>query len=815
LKNSISLPARAIACFSAATYLLFWASAALGRPPEDKLYKSLSQLSVTEPREPSQGAIRTAPKQTDIRTVFQGPDGREGIITIWSPRVHPFKAPPSYVRTRPCLFGEYFETTIGLADITKTHLLRQSGRDQKYPHAFEWSDTRLASTPTIDPPKAPQEKEFIGKVFEFEKTGRCNYHPIDKKETENAKIYFYKHLEIAKRANATDIIFPKTLFNLISQSHLTDPSYDYELPLRDLNDIRLEFNGSTFLLPPNRGGFIFTRSHRVALSQVTLEWAKPKTEDGKSYSGPIVHGIFSPNDNNSDLWFESISMKRVPGWGFYFDSTAGILISDSSISSVDNETFPAAREGAIHVNGSQNIIIRDNTFDQLGGDGINLHGQFASITTPPFQPPKKNLESGFSNCVGLGSYWRPYTPGETLGFFNSKMEFQGEIKIRSVSHFSFADPKLPKYCKGYSFCSEACFGLHPEFQPKESGYVASVSQESALFIIHGNTISNIQGRGLSVQGSNGIISENQIIETSGPGLQLGAELANRLQGPGAFNLLIKNNLLKRNSTDANLLQDQSSLYGAIALGVTRLEPDGRITLLNASLVQNIRFEGNRSLVEDSGSVALQIASSRNIEISSLLIGAAGLVRSLSSGTILGSPAEGSILVSRSHYIDLSGLTTPPLAEPRLSRNRTIVIDGQSISHLRLPLLTQAIRGKTANTLWNLTFRSFFKEDLGKKHEPISLTLEGPALSTFYQFPPVAAYTVTTPKVGDKEVPILGKQLPLETLSSRWVSTTEHFLHSPNRIQIRPLIKKKFSDLFLSIDSVNMSPKKSNPLPFES
>lgn len=221
MKNSISLPARAIACFSTATYLLFWASTALGRPPEDKLYKSLSQLSVTEPREPSQGAIRSAPKQTDIRTVFQGPDGREGIITIWSPRVHPFKAPPSYVRTRPCLFGEYFETTIGLADITKTHLLRQSGRDQKYPHAFEWSDTRLASTPIDSPPKAPQEKEFIGKVFEFEKTGRCNYHPIDKKETENAKIYFYKHLEIAKRANATDIIFPKTLFNLISQSHLT------------------------------------------------------------------------------------------------------------------------------------------------------------------------------------------------------------------------------------------------------------------------------------------------------------------------------------------------------------------------------------------------------------------------------------------------------------------------------------------------------------------------------------------------------------------------------------------------------------------
>ncbi|MFM8313184.1 MAG: right-handed parallel beta-helix repeat-containing protein [Deltaproteobacteria bacterium] len=788
---------------------------AMSISPEAKLYQSLSQLSVSAEKEPSMGAIRSDKNQTDIRSVFQGPDGKETVVNIWSPRVHPFKEPPSYAKIRPCLFGEYFETTIGVRDITKSHILRQSGREQKYPNAFEWNDKELSLNPLTPPTSPPQEVEFLGKVFEFEKTGACNYHPREKLESEDARIYFFKHLEIARKANATDIIFPKTTFSFINSRAVQHLSFDYELPINSLSDMRLEFNGSTFLFPPNHGGVIFHKSQRVVFSGAILEWAKPGTDKNPEYSGPIVHGIYSPRDNNSDLWFENMTLRRVPGWGFYFDSTRGVLISDSKISSVSGDNIPATREGAIHGNNVQNIIIRNNVFSNLGKNAIDLHGQYALVTTPVFSPKNASLESGFSNCVGMGSYWRPYSAGETLAFFNSKMDFQGEIKLRTVETFSSADPSMPEYCKGFSHCSRVCFGAHPEFKPEQFGFTTSVSQNSALFIIHGNTLSQIQGRGIQIQGSNGVISENIISQSEGPGIELGANLAEQMQGPGAFNILLKNNELQRVAIGQNFLSPSEPLFGGIALGALRKELDGRKTFLKTPLVQNIRIEGTRSSVEDAGSVALQIASSHNIDVRSLSVGAAGIMRNLSSGSLAGGPAEGSVLLTYCSKVDLAGLTTPPLLDNSDSRNRTIVIDGQHVAHLRVPLITKSVFKKTAHTRWNLTFRSYFKENLTLKQEAIEFVLESPALSTYLKNPPVAAFTILTPKVGDKEIPQLGRVVPLNTTSTRWTLSMDHSLQSPNRIQLRPTLKKSPYDLFLSFDSILMTPKKTAPMPFES
>ena len=67
----------------------------LATSPEEKLFDSISQLTVTGDREPSTGAIRTVKSETDIRKLIEAPDQREVIISIWSPRVHPFKEPPT------------------------------------------------------------------------------------------------------------------------------------------------------------------------------------------------------------------------------------------------------------------------------------------------------------------------------------------------------------------------------------------------------------------------------------------------------------------------------------------------------------------------------------------------------------------------------------------------------------------------------------------------------------------------------------------------------------------------------------------------
>ena len=713
-----------------------------------------------------------------------------------------------------CRYGEILESAIGIVDTTKTHILRKTGRDQKLPHAFEWSNTKFRLVEISPPQSIPFKFDYIGKVFEFLKTGSCQYQPAPLTANENPLVYFQKHLEIAKKVNATDILFPKTTFDLIS-GNKTAIGIEYALSVSDHKDLAIDFNGSSFLIPSDRGGFVFENTQRLSIKNLFIEWAKPGKENTPYYSGPTLHGFYSPRKDNSDLWFENITLKRVPGWGFYFDSIRGAFIANSNISAFSGESLPATREGAVKAINSQDIIVRNNTFKNLGGDGISLHGQFAVVATSPYLSNPTPTKSPRLSCVGMGSSWSPFAEEEPLGFFNEKMDFQGETSIKKITHFSFSDPKLPPYCKGFAHCSEICFTPQLDLTPVKAGFAASLKNNSSLFLITDNKLSEIAGRAITIQGSNGEISENIVNNSGGPGIQLSADLAHQLQGPGAFNILLKNNQLRHVVSATHYLQAEEPYFGGISIGATQKESDGRTVLIKAPLIQHILIEGPNSLVEDSGSVALLISSAKSIEVRDLTIGSAGLSRNLSSGSLSGSTAEGSILLTHCQQIDLAGLTTPPLIEKRYARSRTIVIDSQNVLQLRIPLSIRGKNGKSANTLWYTTFRSWFKDDVSKTPSEVNLILESPGLSTFHNKPPLEAFSIITPKVGDKESTQLGKPLPLNSTANRWISTGTLSWQSPNRIQLRPTFKNNYPNLFLSIGSANLTPKKQAPLPFES
>ena len=189
-------------------------------PPDQKLFKAMSQVTVNRDREPGSGGVRLDPSQTDIRSAFEGPDGREIIVSVWSPRLHPFNTPPKFKNSRPCLDGQYFESTIGIADFTKTHILRtlkteassqkEKKADVKFLHAFEWSDTTTQMIALTPPTEEPQKSVSMGTVAMDLKSGNCKYTPEPLSKDDNPRLYFLKHLEIAKKANATDLVFPKT-----------------------------------------------------------------------------------------------------------------------------------------------------------------------------------------------------------------------------------------------------------------------------------------------------------------------------------------------------------------------------------------------------------------------------------------------------------------------------------------------------------------------------------------------------------------------------------------------------------------------------
>lgn len=793
---------------------LFYSTRAQATTPIDqKLFNSMTSFSFSGDREPLSGVVRNQKTETDIRTVIQTPAQKEVIVSVWSPRVHPFKEAPTYKTSRTCRFGEILESTIGVVDITKTHILRKTGRDLKVPHAFEWNDTTLKLTEISPPKKFPFKYESKGKVFEFIKTGSCQYFPTEMAPNEDPYRYFYKHIEIARLTHATDIIFPTTLFNFISQRKEL-VGVDYMFPIEDMRDLMIDLKGSTFLMPEQQGGFLFKNSQRISIKNLNLEWPHPD-HDGSRASGPPVHGVYSPRANNSDLWFENLNLKRVPGWGFYFDSIHGASISNSSITQVVGDTVTAAREGAIRAINSHDIVILKNRFENLGSDGISLHGQMAVITSTPYLWKPSESSKAMLACVGMGSTWGPYSESEQIGFFDSKLDFLGEASVKRVHHFSIASKDTPSYCKGFSHCSEICYVPHPEFSARKDGFAVSLNKNSSLFLIRHNKLSVVSGKGLNIQGSNGEISDNIISDTGGPGIQLSADLANRLQGPGTFNILLRNNELRNVVTKKEYLSSTEPFFGGISIGASRTEADGRAVLVFAPLNQFITIDGFKSIVDQTGSVALQIASAKTVEVNQLLVGSAGLSRDLNSGSLSGSSAEGSVLLTRCQQIDLSGLSSPPTLDRKYARTRTIVIDSPHVTQIRIPISTRGRSGFSANTLWYTTFRGWFKDDLMKTPGEINLVLDSPGLSTFHKKPPLQAYSIMTPKVGDKESTTLGSTLPINATSNRWVSTGTLGWQSPNRIQLRPSFKAQYPNLFLSIDKATISPKKQSQLPFES
>ncbi|MSP18395.1 MAG: hypothetical protein EXR74_02370 [Bdellovibrionales bacterium] len=793
--------------------LLFYCASSFPITPAKQLYEDITKTVLGESREPSMGAIRGNKDETDIRTLFQSTDGRELIVKVWSPRVHPFKKAPAYTIERECLPGEYFESTVGIRDLNRSLILQKLEIGGKISHVFQWNSKTKELIPGTAPLEAPQQWTSIGRIVDNKFSGGCVYEPSSLNPNEDSETYLLKQIEIAKNTNVTDIIFPKTVFDFISGQPVNIQG-DYSVTLSQLKDISLDFNNSAFLLRPNTGGLKFTNSQRVAIKNLTLDWAKPKSLAPDQYTGMVVHGIFAVSEGNSDLWFDNINFRRVPGWAFYFDTLRGGLISNCNIGSYPSDHIESARKGGVKAFNTQDLIIRQNSFSHLGDDAISLHGQFAVVNSDVFPLKTTKPQEEPLSCVGLGSSLGPIIQNDNLGFFSETMGYQGALKVRSTEKFSPLDEKIPDYCKGFANCSRVCFVPITKFTPIKGGVATSLTQLPSLFIIHGNNISKIKGRGIVVQGSNGILSENIVSDTEGAGIQLTADLGNQSSGPGAFNILLKNNRLQSVATNAEYLRDIDSGFGGISLVASRKDRDGRSILISAPLIQHIRIEGAQSSIENAGSVALQISSAENIEVKSLLIGNSGLIRNLSSGSLSGSQAEGSVLLTRCQDIDLSGLSSPALMKSDEARNRTLVIDAQYVNKITIPLTTKGLPNETANTIWFTTFRNWFKEDPTKPKRDLIFSINAPSLSLFKSRPPIEVFHVIGGKIGDKEKVNLGAAIPITISSSLWTSKTPMSWQSPDRVQLRPTLKNNYPNLFLFIESIQLQPEKISPFPQE-
>jgi hypothetical protein len=783
----------------------------LGQPTELSFYDLITRVEPATSRLSQGGSERSGNNYSDTRILASGADGKQFTVSVFAGRIHPFKPPPTHTTTRPCLFGEYFETTVGLWDFSKTHLLRKIGREAQFSHAYEWDDSTLKMAEISSPEQIPQKYEFIGKVFEYMKAGNCQYQPRPLAEHEDPRIYLLKQIEIAKTVNATDIVFSKTTFDLTSQSAKSFQGA-YLLPLSKLSDLKIDFSGSTLLLPPDLGGFAIEQSQRVAVVGLNLEW-RTQGEQAHSTETTAHHGFYARSSDNSDLWFESIHMAGVPGWGFYFDGLKGGLIANSKIGPNQEGQF-GAKDGAIHAINSRDLIIKNNSFSHLGGDGISVHGQMALISPAPIALPMTDEEKDSLKCVGLSSHWNGFSEKETLAFFDSKMQLVGRGQIQKAVSLEKTSGNLPTQCKGFSFCTQVCFAATTDMSSLKPVFATSLNSFPSLFMIHGNTLTDVSGRGILVQGSNGTLSENSLLRIGGTGLAMIADLAHELQGPGAYNITLRNNQLNFIATRGES-NPEEALLGGITLAALRPESGSKVSFFRTPLIRHLLIDGKNSQVDNSGSIALQISSASEVEVKQLSIGSSGSSRVISSANFTGTTAEGSVLLTRCDNIDVSGLSSPDMGNYLNARHRTIVVDSQYVSQIRLPLSTRGVPGQFANTQWYITFRSWFKEAGAKSILPVSILFSSPRLSNYSSAPPIEIFSILQAKVGDKTPAVVGESFELKTTSSRWTANADLGWQSPYRVQLRPKIKNNYQDLFISFDKVELTPQKKMPLPFES
>jgi len=213
------------------------------------------------------------------------------------------------------------------------------------------------------------------------------------------------------------------------------------------------------------------------------------------------------------------------------------------------------------------LLVEDCHFEGMTDDGMNTYDR-ERMVTEVISPTKLRVHQTFD-----------MRPGDRLQIMDPKTgTIRGETSVLSVEENVIT---LENPIEGVRTSTAILKGITSVDNHLDADVVFNLSTCGTGYVVRNNYFGNFRGRGLLLRGTNGLIENNVIERTSGPGIVIANE-PQWPEGPLPKDVIIRGNRLKGIAQDA-----QANHCGAIM--VMGLGLNG---LASAPLLQNVRIENN-------------------------------------------------------------------------------------------------------------------------------------------------------------------------------------------------------------------------------
>ncbi len=345
-----------------------------------------------------------------------------------------------------------------------------------------------------------------------------------------------------------------------------------------------------------------------------------------------AHAFVFNGPGTGHLAFEDLTIYACPGMAFsgaWCDR--GFRFTRCKIQRrADPRRLISATADGIWFGGAQgDILIEDCDFSHQGDDSVNLHGAWVTVAS---RPDGKTLE-----LVYKWAACPPFVIGEEL-----KLRRAADLSLIQHAKIIAVDRESPdsKTCK-VTLDTE----LSAELVPGD--FVENTARACENFLIRNNHFHDHRARGLLIQASNGLVENNRISHVMCAAMQLTTDARYWHEGFVCENVIIRSNTME-GCNYANWDRHATGRH----LACLNVVADTASGLSSAPIHRNILIENNT--IKDTPGLAIFVTSSDGVTIRNNNIINSNTEPFNGTGSGIGLPARGSIMVALASNVVISG-----------------------------------------------------------------------------------------------------------------------------------------------------------------
>lgn len=357
----------------------------------------------------------------------------------------------------------------------------------------------------------------------------------------------------------------------------------------DPKTTRWPAGGQRLLFPPGAADApVFEGDQRYSSAAFAkLDVGKTFSVHHHWYGGAAVKVQDAPGpDEAEDIVIDRVTVRNAPGMAFVgYGIKRGFAVVGSQVLPAPGAQAPLTAEyDAVHIQQvGGDVLIAGNRIAQQGDDGVNVN----SVVQPVVSVGADRRE------LVMGRYSKFISKGDRLAFFDDANTWLGTARVitqpQAVGGLNYRvtiDADIPRL--------------------DEKTLARDLDVITNRYVVVDNEIGPCPCNGVLAQAPNGLVAGNTIHDVNHVGIKLLANTGFFQEGSGAFNVVVKNNVLT--NTGAGL-QDR---LGPGDWGAISIYGQGRAGLHRAATNQNIDVVGNQ--ISGATQACIVVTSSRQVRI---------------------------------------------------------------------------------------------------------------------------------------------------------------------------------------------------------